>query len=1369
MKFKIQLLQLLFLSLLCTGALYGQTPTVSYPFDGSATDVSANHNHAVVNGATLSADRFGWSNKAFYFDGVQSTLQAPSIGALNTLRTTVAFWVRVKALPAQGEVFLLSFGGWQERWKISLPNHGKPVWTTNHTNGISDMDSGDGNTLAPGVWKHVAFVHDGAKDLIYMNGVKVAEKAVVGDLNNTNKPLGIGYNAVDGGNFFNGDLDELNIFGTALTAAEINALYTAQNTAPVLAKGLLSHYSFSGNTKDSGILGNDAEGKDLSSRTDRFGFGHAAYGFNGTSSELTAPANAPLNSPKASISFWVKVNKLPAQGEVFLLSHGGWQERWKVSLPGHGKPVFTTNYSNGISDLDAGDGHVLVPGKWAHVVMVHDSLKDLIYLNGVLANSKNVVGNLNATQHPLGIGYNPIDGGNFFDGDLDEVQLYNTDLSAAQVTALYTAQSTAPSAPSPLVADFKMAGNLQDATAYQNDGINHGSVPATDRFGLANNAIAFNGAEGVEVANSAAYNTSRTSISFWVNVKELPGSGEYYIMSHGGWQERWKISLPNHGKPVFTTNHANGISDMDSGTPLAVNTWTHVVMVHDSTKDIIYFDGAKVNEKAVVGALNATQYNLALGYNNIDNGNYFKGSLDDVQLYNQALSAAEVTALYNLQKAPTVIGGSLVAEYKFNGNGEDATPYSNHANLGKATLDKDRFNKSNKAVVLDGKTTEVSAANSAQLNSDYATISFWTKINSLPGNGEAFLLSFGGWQERWKISLPGHGKPVWTTNYEGGISDMDSGDGNALPVGTWTHVSMVHNGTQDKIFINGKSVATKNVPGKLNKTTKPLGIGYNIIDGGSILDGSLDDILIFNKALNDTQIDSLYKAQAVAPVFGDSIAPNAPLNLSAVVTNTTVKLDWRDASDNVGVTAYNVFQDGKKIATSTVSESVVENLKPLTNFVFGVTALDSTGNESAMTTITVKTGEEASPDVTPPTKPGSLKVDVGTFTAVLSWTASTDDRQVVGYVVLVDGVIVDTLAGTATSIVVSGLEAVTPYTFEVYAFDGAGNDSEYADVTATTKPELITSEPGLVAWYPFEGNANDATPYNNHGVIGGNPVFETVVNRLRPGGRAIKFDGQQDSVLVPNGVQLISDYTTVSFWIRVDSTNAKDAEAYVLDFGHWDQRWKISLPQHKRIVWTTNSKNTQFPNFISDMDAKDGNELLLREWWHVTMVHDGKDDAIYIDGQEVNRKPAAGVLNPTTRPLGIGNNPVEGGQYFIGALDEVKIYNKALTSAEITKLYQNGVTSLKDLQEIVGRYIQLAYPNPSVNEVTIKHTLPGNQDLLVRVLDLGGRQVGAFNFDKGSLDTGSLNLNIATYPAGTYFANFIFGGKNMGSIKFIKK
>ena len=52
------------------------------------------------------------------------------------------------------------------------------------------------------------------------------------------------------------------------------------------------------------------------------------------------------------------------------------------------------------------------------------------------------------------------------------------------------------------------------------------------------------------------------------------------------------------------------------------------------------------------------------------------------------------------------------------------------------------------------------------------------------------------------------------------------------------------------------------------------------------------------------------------------------------------------------------------------------------------------------------------------------------------------------------------------------------------------------------------------------------------------------------------------------------------------------------------------------------------------MDAKDGNELVLGFWWYVTMVHDGVDDIIYIDGVEVNRKPVATKLNSTALPLG---------------------------------------------------------------------------------------------------------------------------------------
>ena len=81
---------------------------------------------------------------------------------------------------------------------------------------------------------------------------------------------------------------------------------------------------------------------------------------------------------------------------------------------------------------------------------------------------------------------------------------------------------------------------------------------------------------------------------------------------------------------------------------------------------------------------------------------------------------------------------------------------------------------------------------------------------------------------------------------------------------------------------------------------------------------------------------------------------------------------------------------------------------------------------------------------------------------------------------------------------------------------------------------------------------------------------------------------------------------------------------YVIDFGHWNQRWKISLPQHLKIVWTTNSKNAQFPNFISDMDSGDGNEMVKDFWWYVTMVHDGTNDIIYVNGQQTKIQTNSG-------------------------------------------------------------------------------------------------------------------------------------------------
>lgn len=1366
-----QLIQPLLLTaaLLCAlSALHAQAPVAGYSFSGNAKDI--NGNNATVHAAQLTADRFGNANSAFLFDGTQGFLEAPNSPALNTDYTTVAFWANPTALPGQGEAYMISFGGWQERFKISLPSHGKCIWTTNASSGISDMDAGAGNELTPGAWKHLVFVHDGTKDRIYINGVQVAEKNVGGTLNASSKPLGIGYDAVDHGNFYNGALDEVMIFGSALSAVEIAALYTAQNTPPSVPAGILASYLFNGDLKDGSTYANHATALGAQPATDRFGFGNSAYQFvSSLGTGVVAPNSAHMNSANTTISFWIKPTAFVGGGEAYILSNGGWQERWKISLPNHGKPVFTT-HSGGACCSDLDSGTPLQLNQWTHVVMTHDGAKDVIYFNGVKVNEKTATGALDPTTKPLGIGFDPIDNTNYFDGGLDDIQISNVALSALEVAALYTAQSTFPGVPTDLVAEYKLNGNAQDASQFKNDGF-YGATSVTDRHGWANNASELDGTNlsGISANNSVALNSDFATISFWIKPNEFPGSGEVFLVSNGGWQERLKISLPSHGKPVFTT-HSGGVccSDMDSGTPLTLGTWTHVAVTHDGTKDIIYFNGVKVNEKSVSGALDKTKFPLGLGYDPIDNAAFFNGALDEVQFYNRALSDTEIAALYAAQNQAPNVPGDLIAEYNFSGNGLDNTPYQNNAVVFASALTSDRFGKANQAYDFDGAFSSVTAANSPQQNSDYTTISFWVNPETFPASGEVYLLSNGGWQERWKISLPSHGKPVFTTHSGGACcSDMDSG--TPLPLGSWTHVAMTHDGAKDIIYFNGAQVAEKNVSGKLDATTKPLGIGYDPIDNSGFFNGSIDEVQLYKRALSATEIAALYAAQNTPPSGGDTEAPSAPLNLEAAVDFNNITLSWLPATDNVGVVAYNVYQDGVKIKTVTETEAYLVGLQQLKVFLFAVSAVDAAGNESLLTYLSAKSGEEQTPDVTPPTDPSNLQASTGAHSVLFSWDASVDDRALAGYVVELDGVFFDSLPATQTSIFIGALDAQTPYTLGVYAFDPAGNNSNTVELDIVTDEEIDTGEPGLVAYYPFEGNANDATPYQNNGVPGGDVSYISA-GHPNGGSFAVKFDGQADSILVPNAVQLISDYTSLSFWIRVDAQNLQDAEAYILDFGHWDQRWKVSLPQHLKIVWTTNSHNTQFPVFISDMDSGDGNEIVKGFWWHVVMTHDGTDDKIYVNGQLANSKPAAGKLNPTARTLGIGGNPIEGGQYFNGALDELKIYNRSVTAGEAEALYNNGTTGTKDLsQDGLQGFIDAIYPLPANEQLFVKHHFDGKKELLLRVFDLEGRQIDGLRFDKNETPTGVLSLKTAAYPQGKYFLNFVLDGQSIGSVKFEKK
>ncbi|GAA4323871.1 hypothetical protein GCM10023086_49980 [Streptomyces venetus] len=200
-----------------------------------------------------------------------------------------------------------------------------------------------------------------------------------------------------------------------------------------------------------------------------------------------------------------------------------------------------------------------------------------------------------------------------------------------------------------------------------------------------------------------------------------------------------------------------------------------------------------------------------------------------------------------------------------------------------------------------------------------------------------------------------------------------------------------------------------------------------------------------------------YQAEDAAISQGavaDTQAPTRPGQPSCSdIGENRLTLAWGAATDNVGVTAYDIYEHGNKIGEasgSSVSKALT-GLTPDTTYNLTVIARDAAGNTSSASPVVDCTTKPSS-DTTPPSRPGPLSAAGITSNAVdLTWGASTDDRAVAGYDVRSDTTVYKTVtSGTSTTL--TGLACDSPYTLNVVARDAAGNVSPQSNtVNFTTK------------------------------------------------------------------------------------------------------------------------------------------------------------------------------------------------------------------------------------------------------------------------------------------------------------------------------
>ncbi len=411
---------------------------------------------------------------------------------------------------------------------------------------------------------------------------------------------------------------------------------------------------------------------------------------------------------------------------------------------------------------------------------------------------------------------------------------------------------------------------------------------------------------------------------------------------------------------------------------------------------------------------------------------------------------------------------------------------------------------------------------------------------------------------------------------------------------------------------------------------------------------------------------------------GDTTPPTVPGSLTATATSATaIDLAWLASTDNVGVTGYEVERcagagciNFALVTTVTGTAYADSGLTASTTYRYRVRATDAAGNLSGYSPEATAT-TQAGADAQAPTVPGSLTATATSATTIdLSWPESTDNVGVTGYQVercqgagCSSFAAVTTVTGTAYAD--SGLTASTTYGFRVRATDAAGNLSGYSpEATITTQ---AASQPvGLVAAYAFdEGTGNIVSDASGNGHTGSITGATWVVSGRF--GQALSFNGTSDWITIADANDL--DPTTgmtVSAWVNPNVLSSwrtviikerPNGLSYAL-YGH------DNAPRPAAYVNTGGA----------DTSAPGASGLSADTWTHLAATYDGAGLQLYVNGNQVSSQAVAGIPVASASPLRIGGNSVWG-EYFAGLIDEVRVYNRALSAAEIQADLGNSIAA----------------------------------------------------------------------------------------------
>ncbi len=845
-----------------------------YPFNGNASDESGNANNPtfIGSGVTLTTDRFGNPNKAFYFDGnTDSYIRIPADNFPTTDRT-ISFWFNADQM--ENHPTPLSYGGdvCNNSVLMTFNKGGYPNAYTVLSHCGSNFISAPYSISPINNWYHFTMTIVGATQKIYING-ELQETA-----NTFNTPTFVSGKSVilgallftDGNTvyvdptagYFQGKLDDFRFYNIAMTDLEVQNLYNIE------VDGLVAYLPFNGNAND--VSGNGHGGilyGNTSLVSDRFNFPDRAYTFPDQTSNISLTNSINLNLETGfTINAWIKyksgrqrliVDKHVCGTPNGFAFHIDWDGQIAIYLANSGWSIVKTN-------------DTFIEDNWYMVTASYDAGTGItkIYVDGELGASGSVSYN-NFSTYPISIGetyQNNCIPGNM-DSAIDEVKIYNRPLSAAEIQNEYNTSYN------DLVLFLPFNGNANDESGNGNNGTVNGAALTQDRFGVNGGAYSFDGIDDhITIADNPNLFSDSLTISWWYNISEYDNSGAVIGWVEGG--SRYQQFFNGTSFSYFNAYRSDPFSLINPIYNLTnLNEWVNVLVTYkknsptSSTTSLFINGEHKQTDDHFMSMDYIPGYNFYIGRNHTP-GVEFYGKLDDFRIYNRVLNESEIVALYNDSTTynPPLEDG-LVAYWPFDSNTDDSTSNNNDGINYNGVFSKDRYGNNNSSIylnALDSYVEGINPGNNLPVGNSPRTFSAWIRNNQYNQYGSN-IFHYGTQQ-------------VAPTNFHFLITDvlgLGNGYGYGVVYGntnlndsTWHFVTGVYEGGTEsitKLYVDGKIEVTGTI------TTEPNTVLTNnwrmgrFMEGSSNFNGNIDELKVYDIPLTNQQVWDIYKATTTAP------------------------------------------------------------------------------------------------------------------------------------------------------------------------------------------------------------------------------------------------------------------------------------------------------------------------------------------------------------------------------------------------------------------------------------------------------------------------------------------------------------------------